>query len=188
MWGKKRWLRQAKEAAGGPKWGACGAALLPGPADPSSCPALFLMRSLGSSSRPDSAVSQCSQLVLGVRVQDKPLPFPPLAYLWTGWEVALYVQFPICDFSMNLISYFGAQEGEYCLRTFQGSFEANVKKVNFVLSFILLWGLFFFLSWYYSNDPAFLPFKILLIDPLLCTWSCALCWAYKDNILDAFNW
>lgn len=117
----------------------CGAALPPGLADPSSCPALFLLLSLGSPSRPDEAVSQCSQRVLYVRVQDKPLPFPPLAYLWTGWEVVLYVQFPICDFSLNSVSCFGAQEGEYCLRTFQGSFESNVKKVNFILPFILLW-------------------------------------------------
>lgn len=70
-----------------------------------------------------------------------------------------------------------------------GFIWGKCEKGKFCPSFhFTLVTIFFFLSWYYSNASAFLPFKILLIDPLLCTWSCALCWAYRDNMLDVFNW
>lgn len=134
--GKLR-LGEGKAAAQGPRSSTPCSGPSPEPLDPSSCPSSSppLPRSLALC----QDISQGSQLVLYVQVQDEPLPcscpFPHWLIFGRAGRSCLHVQFPIRDFSVNLISYFRAQEGEDCLRIFQGLCEGNVRKVSSVLPF-----------------------------------------------------
>lgn len=128
--GKLR-LRQAKEATGGPRWGVCGAVLPPGPADPSSCLALFLLLSLPgwliSARRGSFPMFTACPLCASSR---QTTALSPAGLSLHGLGGRALCAITICDFSVNSISYFGAQEGEYCLRTFRVHFRVHFRQMH----------------------------------------------------------